>query len=179
MAQQSKNPGPYIQGHGTACHPLPKWTLSTLGPRRTHSLEASFLRTIKLTSIRFISFSYILVLYDCQISFSLKLDIVWNLRQEGLTFIQFIAIFKSYKSKVFLSLLIQILAPSYCILHIFKHIHCLKSLLIVIKQLEQTLIGRCQTDMWIVIGFRVFFRRSIFITFISFSSILAWFEWIC
>ena len=52
MAQQSKNPGPYSQGHGTARHPPPKSILSILGPRRIHSLEASFLLwKIKLTSI--------------------------------------------------------------------------------------------------------------------------------
>ena len=45
----------------------------------------------------------------------------------------------------------------------------------MIKQLEQTLIGHFQTDPGIVIGFRVF-RRSIFISFISFSNILARFE---
>ena len=89
-AQQYKNHGQYIYGHGTACHPRLKLILSILRPRRMHSLEASFLKKIKLTSIRFISFSYILVLYDCQISFSLKLVTVWHLRQEGLTFIPFI-----------------------------------------------------------------------------------------
>ena len=41
MAQQSKNPGAYSQGH-----PPLKSILSILGPRRTHSLEASFLRKI-------------------------------------------------------------------------------------------------------------------------------------
>ena len=57
----------YSQGHGAAGHLLPKSILSIWGPHRTHSLEASFLR--KITPIRFIPFSYILVLYDCQISF--------------------------------------------------------------------------------------------------------------
>ena len=70
-------------------------------PRGSHSLEASFLWKIKLTSIRIIFFSYILVLYDIQISFSLKLVTVWHLWQEGLTFIPFIVIFTSYESEVF------------------------------------------------------------------------------
>ena len=129
MAQQSKNPQLYSQGQGTARHPPPKSILSILRPSRTHSLEASFLWKIKLTSIRFISFSYILLLYDCQISFSLKLVTVRQLRQEVLIFIPFIVIFISNKSEgFFLSQFIPILAPSYCVLHIFKHIHCLKSL---------------------------------------------------
>ena len=72
-AQQSKIPGPYSQGHETACHPPPKSVLSILGPRRTHFFVANFLRKIKLTSIRFVSFSYFLDLYDCQISFSSNL----------------------------------------------------------------------------------------------------------
>ena len=42
------------------------------------------------------------------------------------------------KLKFFLPLLIQILAPSYCVLHIFKQIHCSKSLLMIIKQLKQS-----------------------------------------
>ena len=69
-AQQSKNSEPYCDGYGTACHPPLKSILSILGSRRTHSLEASFLWKTELSSIRFVSFSYIIVLHDCQISFS-------------------------------------------------------------------------------------------------------------
>ena len=70
-AQQSKNHGPYSQGHGTARHPSPKSILRILGPLLDLSLF--------------------------QISFSLKLVTLWDLRQEGLTFILFIVIFISYK----------------------------------------------------------------------------------